>query len=61
MTAEVVVTQTADGWDVHITKADDVVVRTVGKRITVAVIPDDDTSPETPLAVTLGAPETVTA
>ena len=59
MSAEVVVTQTADGWDVHITKADDVVVRTVGKRITVAVIPDE--TAETPLAVTLGAAETVTA
>jgi hypothetical protein len=57
MSAEVVVTQTADGWDVHITHADDVVVRTVGKRITVAIIPDEE---ETPLAVTLGQPETVT-
>jgi hypothetical protein len=57
MTAEVVVTQTADGWDVHITKADDVVVRTVGKRITVAIVPDEA---ETPLAVTLGTAETVT-
>ena len=57
MTAQVVVTQTADGWDVHITDAEDVVVRTVGPRITVAIVPDDD---ETPLKVTL-APETVTA
>jgi hypothetical protein len=58
MTAEVFVTQTDEGWDVHITDAEDVVVRTMGKRITVAVIPDDDDTP-TPLAVTLG--ETVSA
>jgi hypothetical protein len=58
MSAKVVVTQTDEGWDVHITDAEDVVVRTMGKRITVAVIPDDDDTP-TPLAVTLG--ETVTA
>jgi hypothetical protein len=59
MSAQVVVTETADGWDVHITDAEDVVVRTVGKRITVAVVPDDDDNPQ-PLAVTLGAPESVT-
>jgi len=59
MAAQVVTTQTAEGWDVHITAADDVVVRTVGKRITVAIVPDDDDTP-TPLAVTL-APESVTA
>ena len=60
MSAEVVITQTADGWDVHITDAEDVVVRTVGARITVAVVPDEDVTEE-PLKVTLGEPETVTA
>lgn len=60
MSAEVVVNQTADGWDVHITDAEDVVVRTIGKRITVAIIPDDDAAEE-PLRVTLGQPESVTA
>jgi hypothetical protein len=56
MTAEVVTTQTDEGWDVHITDAEDVVVRTMGKRITVAIIPDDDdTLPVAqPLDVTLG-------
>ena len=52
MSAQVVVKETADGWDVHITQADDVVVRTVGKRITVAIVPDDDPQP---LDVTLGS------
>ena len=58
MTAKVVIEQTADGWDVHITDAEDVVVRTVGPRITVAVVPDNDPQP---LAVTLGEPESVAA
>jgi hypothetical protein len=58
MSAEVVTTQTADGWDVHITAADDVVVRTVGKRITVAIIPDDDDTLPVPLDVTLGSATT---
>ena len=60
MTAQVVITQTADGWEVHITDAEHVVVRTVGPRITVAIVPDEDEL-ETPLKVTLGTPETVTA
>jgi hypothetical protein len=60
MSAEVVVSQTAEGWDVHITAADDVVVRTIGKRITVAVVPDDDDTP-TPLAVTLESPNGTSA
>lgn len=54
MKAQVVVTQTADGWDVHVVHGDDVVVRTVGPRITVAIVPDDDDTP-TPLVVTLPA------
>ena len=58
MSAQVVATQTADGWDVHVTEAKDVVVRTIGKRLTVATVPDDDDTP-TPLAVSLA--ETVTA
>ena len=57
MSAQVVVEQTPDGWDVHIVHGDDVVVRTVGPRITVAVVPDDDdTPPAQPLAVTLETP-----
>ena len=60
MAAKVVTTQTDEGWDVHITDAEDVVVRTMGKRITVAIIPDDDDTPQ-PLAVTLGEPESVAA
>jgi hypothetical protein len=51
---EVVIRKTDGGWDVHVTDADDVVVRTVGKRITVAVVPDDDTSAGDPLNVSLG-------
>ena len=54
-------TRAADGWDVHITQAEDVVVRTVGKRITVAIIPDDDDTPAQPLEVAFAAPESVTA
>ncbi len=51
MSAEVVITQTATGWDVHSTGADDVVVHTEGPRIVVSVTPDsDDTAP---LAVSL--------
>jgi hypothetical protein len=62
MSAEVVYSRTADGWDVHAIDCKDVVVRTVGARITVATIADDETPPtETPLAVSLGEPETVTA
>lgn len=56
MSAQVVATKTADGWDVHVTAADDVVVRTVGERLTVAVVSDDDdtpTPPMKPLDVTL--------
>ena len=51
MAAEVVATQTADGWDVHVTEAKDVVVRSVGKRITIATIPDDDDTLAQPLGV----------
>lgn len=53
MSAQVVVKETAQGWDVHITDAEDVVVRTIDKRIVVAVVPDDDDQPATPLEVTL--------
>ena len=60
MSAQVVVTETDGGWDVHITQADDVVVRTVGKRITVAIVPDDDDTPQ-PLAVSLQPAPNVTA
>ena len=49
---EVITKKTDGGWDVHVKHADDVVVRTIGKRITVAVVPDDDDTPE-PLSVTL--------
>jgi hypothetical protein len=59
MSALVVVNQTTDGWNVHISAADDVVVRTIGKRITVAITPDDDDTP-TPLDVTLESPLTST-
>ena len=59
MSAQAVVTETANGWDVHVTEAKDVVVRLFDNRITVAMIPDDDDTP-TPLAVTL-APESVTS
>lgn len=59
MSAKVVISETGEGWDVHITDAEDVVVRTVGPRITVAIVPDTDE--ETPLKVTLGELETVTA
>ena len=55
MSAEVVIQQTADGWNVHIIHADDVVVRTVGPRITVAVVPDETTKP---LDVTLAPADT---
>lgn len=51
MGAQVVVTQTDTGWDVHSTGGDDVVVRTEGARIVVAVTPDADDQP--PLAVSL--------
>ena len=60
MTAQVVATQTADGWDVHVTEAKDVVVRTIGKHLAVVTIPDDDDTP-TPLAVTLEPPATTSA
>ena len=59
MSAQAVVTETPNGWDVHVTEAKDVVVRLYDNRITVAMIPDDD-DPPTPLAVTL-APESVTS
>jgi hypothetical protein len=63
MTAEVIATQTADGWDVHVTEAKDVVVRTIGKRLTVATIPDDDDTPAAvqPLGVTFEPPSTTSA
>jgi hypothetical protein len=55
MTAEVShtsITETEDGWYVVITDVANAVIRTKGKRITVAVTPDDDTD-TTPLEVTL--------
>jgi len=62
MSAQVVVNETADGWDVHILHGDDVVVRTVGPRITVAVVPDDDDLPsQQPLSVTLEPPSVTSA
>ena len=60
MSAQAVVTQTAGGWDVHVTEAKDVVVRIFDSRVTVAMIPDDDDTP-TPLAVTLEPPTTTSA
>ena len=61
MTAQVITTKTADGWDVHAVECKDVVVRTVGPRLTVATIADDDDVTPVPLAVTLGEPESVAA
>ena len=60
MSAVVTITENPDGWTVKITEAENAVIKTVGKRITVAVNPDDDDVP-TPLDVTfetsaVGAP-----
>ena len=55
MSAVVTITEDADGWTVKITEAENAVIKTVGKRITVAVNPDDDDTPQ-PLDVTLGSP-----
>jgi len=46
------ITETEDGWYVVITDVQNAVIRTKGKRITVAVTPDDDED-TTPLDVSL--------
>ncbi len=57
MSALVTIVQTPDGWDVKVVNGENVVVRTVGPRITVAVVPDDDDTPTPqPLTVTLDEP-----
>ena len=66
MAAQVDYKRTADGWDVHAVECKDVVVRTVGPRITVATIADDDDTPPatSPLSVGFEAspmPESVPA
>jgi hypothetical protein len=53
MSARIVVEQTADGWNVTVTNGENVVVRTAGARVTVAVVPDDDDTTTQPLDVTL--------
>lgn len=52
MTAHVTIDQTADGWIVEATDADDVIVTTEGSSVLVAVHPDDDDTGK-PLAVGL--------
>jgi hypothetical protein len=61
MSATVTTVETPDGWDVKVHDGEYVRVVTQDhpKKITVIVAPDDDDT--TPLNVTLGVPETVTA
>lgn len=52
MSADVSIVETADGWDVTIKHAEQVVVTTTGKEIGVDIIPDEDDA-ATPLDVKL--------
>ena len=64
MSATVTTVETPDGWDVKVHDGEyvRVVTQTTPKKCTVIVAPDDDATPVAqPLAVTLGAPESVTA
>jgi hypothetical protein len=60
MTATATVTQTATGWYAVIVDSANTVVKVDGKRLTVAVSPDDDDAPQPstqPLDVTLAEPQ----
>lgn len=61
MAATVTTVELPDGWDVKVHNGEyvRVVTQDSPKKITVIVAPDDDDT--TPLSVTLGSPETVTA
>jgi hypothetical protein len=52
MSAHITVDQTATGWKIAVTDADQVVIEVDGAALLVALHPDDDDTPK-PLDVTL--------